>query len=364
MNRQFACTNYSRQLCLRRRNGRYQPRTSLLALGMAMTLLAACGSTTSTPPSASPALSAKPASAAAATSGAPAPSGITTVKVSYNTAAATDVPFFVAQDQGYFQKEGINATSVSMTPQVAIVALSKGEIDFMNANAVEGAAKGFPFKIVWDSWSGAAWTIVGKKDITSPQQLKGKLIATNNPGTAPYAYFQAGLKKAGLALRDVQYVPASGTAAVYASILAGKVDAGVLSTPSDGQAEEQGFHEILFLGDLLEFPSNGLAATTDYIAQHRPIVVGMIRAMWAAEQWMKAHPDETQALIAKHLQISPAVAKRTYGRMAPLLTKTGESSLAGVRENLSLIEQAGGTKINMDPAQFADYGPLHEALGQ
>jgi ABC-type nitrate/sulfonate/bicarbonate transport system substrate-binding protein len=173
----------------------------------------------------------------------------------------------------------------------------------------------------------------------------------------------AGLKKAGLTVNDVQYVPASGTAAVYASILAGKVDAGVLSTPSDGQAEEQGFHEILFLGDLLELPSNGLSTTTTYIAQHRPIVVGMIRAMWNAEQWMKAHPAETEGVIVKHLQVSESVAKRTYGRMEPLLTKTGRSSLVGVRQNLDLLEQATGTKIDTDPASFGDYGPLHDATG-
>lgn len=331
--------------------------SGLFVLVPATILLVACG-TPATVASSSPA-AASNTSPAASTN----PSGVTTVKVSYNTAASTDLPFYVAEEQGYFRNEGLSPTFVSMTPQVAIVALSKGEIQFMNSNSVEGAVKGFPFKIVWDSWAGAAWTIVGKKEITAPQQLRGKLVATNNPGTPPYAYMVAGLKKAGLSVGDVQYVPASGTAAVYASILAGKVDAGVLSTPSDGQAAEQGFHEILFLGDLLELPSNGLSTTAPYIAQHRPIVVGMIRAMWNAEQWIRAHPAEAQATITRRLQVSDAVAKRTYDRMAPLLTKNGQSSPTGIRQNLDLLEQANGTKIDMDPAQFADYGPLHEAIG-
>lgn len=284
--------------------------------------------------------------------------------VSYNSAATTDLPFYVAEDQGFFKNEGINVKLVSMQPAVAITALSKGEIDMMNSdsNSVEGATKGLPFKIVWDSWSGAAWTIVGKSTITAPEQLKGKIIATNNPGTAPYAYMLAGLKKAGLTINDVQYVPTAGTAPVYASIIAGKVDAGVLSTPSDGQAEEQGFREILFLGDLLELPANGLSTTSSYIAQHRQTVVGMIRGMWNAEQWIKANPEGTQQVLIKHLEVSPPVAKRTYDRMAPLLTKTGESSAEGIRNDLDLLEQANQTKYTMDPATFGDYGPLHEAV--
>lgn len=329
---------------------------------LAIILLAACGSPNQA--ASASAVASNQTAGAQSANGTSSTGGLTQVKVSYNTAATTDLPFYVATDQGYFRREGIQPTLVSMTPQVAIVALSKGGIQFMNSNSVEGAVKGFPFKIVWDSWAGAAWTIVGKTDIATPQALKGKLIATNNPGTPPYAYMVAGLKKAGLTVSDVQYVPASGTAAVYASIIAGKVDAGVLSTPSDGQAEEQGFHEILFVGDLLQLPSNGLSTTTSYIAEHRPTVVGMIRAMWDAEQWIKAHPTEAQALIAKRLQISDSVAKRTYDRMAPLLTKNGESSLAGVRQNLDLLEEANGAKISTDPAQFMDYGPLHEALGR
>src|SRR5579864_5375587 len=156
------------------------------ALGgmLAMILLAACG--TGNQAAIAPTVTSSPSAGAQSAKAGGSTGGLTPVKVSYNTAATTDLPFYVAEDQGYFQREGIQPTLISMTPQVAIVALSKGEIEFMNSNSVEGSVKGFPFKIVWDSWAGAAWTIVGKKDIATPQALKGKLIATNNPGTPPY----------------------------------------------------------------------------------------------------------------------------------------------------------------------------------
>jgi NitT/TauT family transport system substrate-binding protein len=296
---------------------------------------------------------------------APAPSA-TAVKVSYNTAAATDLPFYVAEEEGYFTAEKLNVTMVSMTPQVAIAALSKGEIDFMNSpsNSIEGTTNGLPFKVVWDSWDGAAWTLVGKSDIRSVQELKGRIVGTNNPGTAPYAYLRSGLRKNGLNVTDVQYVPLSGTSTVFASLTAGKIDAGVISPPFDGQALEQGFREVLFLGDLLELPSNGLSTTASYIAQHRPVVQGMIRALLKSERWIREHPDETTALVGKRLNASPSVARRTYERMLPLLTKNGEITDAGVQQNIELLQEATGKTIAIDRGQLVDFGPLHEVQKQ
>jgi NitT/TauT family transport system substrate-binding protein len=330
----------------------------ILGLALAL-LLAACGGTAAPQAAGAPS---QPASIAPPSASAAA--GTTAVKVSYNTAAATDLPFLAAEQQGFFEGQKLAVTLVSMTPQVAITALSKGDIDFMNSpsNSVQGAANGLPFKIVWDSWDGSAWSLVGKAEYSSVAQLRGKVVATNNPGTAPYAFLRAGLKNNGLAVSDVQFLPLAGTSAVYAALLAGKIDAGILSPPFVPQAVEQGYREIAFLGDLLELPSNGLSTRTDYIAAHRPVVEAMIRAMLQAEDWLKANPDAATALVAKDLKTSPSVAKATYERMRPLLTKNGETSTLGVQQNIELLEEASGKKITMPPSQFGDFGPLHDVL--
>ena len=330
----------------------------LLASVLAL-LLAACGGTAASPAASAPSPAtgiAKPSASAAA--------GTTPVKVSYNTAAATDLPFLAAEQQGFFEAQKLAVTLVSMRPQVAITALSKGEIDFMNSpsNSAEGTANGLPFRIVWDSWDGSAWSLVGKSEYSSVPQLKGKVVATNNPGTAPYAFLRAGLKKNGMAVSDVQFLPLAGTSAVYAALLAGKIDAGVISPPFAPQAVEQGYREVAFLGDLLDLPSNGLSTRTDYIAAHRPVVEAMIRAMRQSEDWLKANPDAATALIVKDLKTSPSVAKATYQRMLPLLTKNGETSTLGVQQNIELLEEASGKKITIPPSQFGDFGPLHDVL--
>src|SRR5256885_15811131 len=92
-----------------------------LAVLLLTVLVAACGS----PPS-------SPAQSHGAASGA---TGVTNVpvKVSFNTAAATDLPYFVAEQEGYFRQQGLDVTRISITAEVASSALSKGEIAFMNS---------------------------------------------------------------------------------------------------------------------------------------------------------------------------------------------------------------------------------------
>jgi len=50
--------------------------------------------------------------------------------------------------------------------------------------------------------------------------------------------------------------------------------------------------------------------------------------------------------------------------MTPLLTKTGETPTLGIQQNIDLLQEATGKKITTDPAQFGDFGPLHQVLAE
>src|SRR5258708_7356042 len=131
-----------------------------------------------------------------------------------------------------------------MAPNVAITALSQSAIDFTNSprNAIQGATPRPAFKMVLSSWDRTPWTISGKTELKSLKDLKGKLVGTNQAGSSPYLYLQAALKREGMAMSDVQVVSSPGTQDTYALLLAGRLDAAVISPPFDAQAEEKGFH--------------------------------------------------------------------------------------------------------------------------
>ncbi len=289
------------------------------------------------------------------------------VRVSYASPAASEIPYYAALAQGFFQQQHIKVTQYMMPPSVSITALSKGETDIIDAptNAIEGATRGLPLKVIFSAWQRSPWTLVGKKEITSVAQLKGRPVGTNQAGSTPYIYLETGLKKAGLTKNDVHIVSSGGTVLTYQNLIAGQVDAAVVSPPFDAQAELAGFHEIQFLGDLLDLPYIGAGSSVSYLSAHRDETVRFLRALIDANRWIKAHPAETGDLIVKYIGAPPDAAKRTAEKMIPNLEQdTFEASPRGLQQALDIQAEITGTKTDLKPEQIVDYGPLHEALAK
>jgi len=371
-----------------------------LTLGMAVcVMLAGCGQSASggsavtaasspaakpvasSPASApAPAVSAKPSAAAAASRAAAGsasakpqatgqfsggdPNG-SPIRVSYASPAASELPYYAALAQGFFQQQHIKITQYMMPPSVSITALSKGEIDILDApsNALEGATRGLPFKMIFSAWQRSPWTLVGKKQYTSTAELKGKKIGANQAGSTPYIYLETGLKKAGLTKNDVTIVSSGGTVITYQNLIAGTVDAAVVSPPFDAEADLAGFHEIQFLGDLLQLPYIGAGSSVPFLTSHHDETVRFLSALIEANRWIKGHPSEAAGLLVKYIGVPAEVAKLTAEKMIPNLEQDKfEGSPLGLQQSLDIQAQTTGTKITLTPDQLVDYGPLHEAL--
>src|SRR5205823_12179492 len=112
------------------------------------------------------------------------------VRISYASVAVSGLAFYAALDQGLFQQQHIKVTMIMMASNVAITALAQGETDFADSpgTAVEGASKGLPMRVVLSSWQRSPWTIMGKPELKSMQDLKGKTVGTGVIGTSTYLY--------------------------------------------------------------------------------------------------------------------------------------------------------------------------------
>lgn len=333
-------------------------------------------------PAAGSSAAAKPASAAASASAAPAgsaaakPAGATRnvvgdpngtpISIAYASPAVASWPYYAADAGGFFAQQHLKVTMIQMAANVSITALSKGEIDFQNSpsNSVEGATRGLPLKMVLSSWDRTPWTVVGKKEFNSLKDLKGKQVGTNLAGSSPYQFLEAALKRDGMKLTDLQVSSAPGTQDTYALLIAGRLDAAVVSPPFDALAAEKGFHEVEFIGDALQLPYIGLGTNTTVLQQKRPLVVATIKALMDGNAWLKSHPDEAAGLIVKNIATSPEIAKASAEKMMPLLSSTGELPVAGVQQMLDLQAEVTKQPVTLKPGDVVDWGPLHEALGK
>jgi ABC-type nitrate/sulfonate/bicarbonate transport system substrate-binding protein len=336
---------------------------ALLLVAMGCSPAAAPGATAGAAPQAAAADATRSTTSPAAPGTDPASPPLVPIKISNPSPAVSILPFYAAIEQGFFRQHGVDASLVLLPGRVAQTALSKGEVDFMNSpsDAIIGATNGLPFKIVYLAWDHAPWTLVGKAELKSIQDVRGKVVAVNRPGSSPYAYLEAGLARAGLSSNDLSLLFPNGTQDNYAALIAGTIDAAVLSPPFDAEAAERGFPEVAFFGDLLEIPYIGLATTEGYLQEHRGQVIGAIRALLDAGEWIRAQPDQATDLIVKEIGVSRSIAERSYQRMVPLLSKTGEKGPEGIEQAIAVQAAVSGTEIRLDPLSLVDFGPLREA---
>jgi ABC-type nitrate/sulfonate/bicarbonate transport system substrate-binding protein len=294
---------------------------------------------------------------------APTPPALAQLKIAYASPAIGDLPFYAAESQGFFQQHGLEVSMVLMPGTAAIAALSNGEIDFTDSpgNAVEGATRGLPLKVVFSAWKAAPWTLVGKPEIGSVSDLKGKIVAANQPGSSPYVHLRAALREVGLGIDDVTVLVTGGTQNTFTTLVAGQADAGVLTPPYDAQAAEKGFHEVQFLGRLLKVPYIGLGSSERVLQTRRPETVRLLRALLDADAWLAGHPNEAVDLVSSNLKIPAQTARPAVERMLSLLSDDGAPSLEGVQQGIDIQAELAQRPSDVAAQAIVELGPLQEA---
>lgn len=103
-----------------------------------------------------------------------------------------------------------------------------------------------------------------------------------------------------------------GAAARYASLIAGSVDATILTLPYNLQADKAGYKDLLWFGERLELPLAGLATRDETIQKNPKQVLGIVRATFRAMAFAGANREETILLMMNWLRLDREVAARSY----------------------------------------------------
>jgi NitT/TauT family transport system substrate-binding protein len=214
-------------------------------------------------------------------------------------------PLFVAQDKGFFAEEGIQVELINMAVHEASYAgLFAGQVDVISVT-VDDMLPNFDPKqpyvciMALDESLGADG-ILADIDIQSIADLKGKVVG-RAARTVSQFFLNVLLKDAGLSEADIEPVEMSFDDAGKAFLMQ-EVDAAVAGEPwlTLGRQAEHGH----VLADSSETP--GLlvdclvtTATTfdDRLADFRALA----RAWDAAVHYVEAHPDEANAIMARHV---------------------------------------------------------------
>jgi NitT/TauT family transport system substrate-binding protein len=215
-------------------------------------------------------------------------------------------PFFVAQEKGLFAKEGVEVELVNIEDHAAAFGgLFVGQVD-----AVQGAMPDAPTfaqpdeeplvcVLALDESRGGDG-VLATKDIQTVADLRGKSVAVL-PGSIGHFYLIVLLKEAGLGEADIEVVDLSAEDAGEAFSLQ-EVDAAVTNDPFLTQAKNAAHGHLLT--DTTEQPGllvDCLMTRADVIDDRKDDFRALARAWDSAVEYVEAHPDEANEIMARHL---------------------------------------------------------------
>jgi NitT/TauT family transport system substrate-binding protein len=289
--------------------------------------------------------------------------GAERVKLALPAKSMGYLPLFVALHRGFINDENIDLEISMMLPQMAHNALFGGEIDFHGAadSALRLAAKGAAVKAVFFGATRPNYFLMSKPAIKSVAELKGKYIGVVRFGDTVELATRIALSRDGLDLqRDAIPVMIGFPSTRVAALMAGSIDATIAVPPDNVLLRQKGFRELLFLGDAIEFPSNGFATSERQLGEKRGLTKRMLRALYRGLIFARERPAETMSVIEREWKVDAAVARESYGSLAKSFSRDGTSSEAGLRFHTQHIQRLEKGIGDVPPTKIADFRLLEE----
>jgi NitT/TauT family transport system substrate-binding protein len=297
-----------------------------------------------------------------------AQTGLKKIRMGSSSTNVSFLALYTALHRGFFRDEGIDLEIVYMPANLASTAVLNGDIDYNGAvtGTIGAAVRGQPMKVLLFTVAKPFLFLVSKKDIKDVKQLKGKKIAGSSPGGSATLIGEKVLKHYGLEPgRDVSLLPMGGSAASrYAVLETGVVDASFLSVPENIIAMEKGYKELVFAGDVVEFPQNGFGTSERKIRENPDEVYRMVRATLRGLQfvWDKSNQEAVTNILMKQWRINdPRMAGEIFKQVTRVLTKDAYVKSESVQVLIDLARESAKVTKPVTTAEVVDYSFVDKA---
>jgi NitT/TauT family transport system substrate-binding protein len=290
------------------------------------------------------------------------------VRMALPTTSISFLALHAAVEKGFFRQEGIELELILMQAALASTAVLTGDIDYNGAvtGVIGAAVQGRPVKVLIFTVARPLEFLLSRKDIKEPRQLKGKKIAGSSPGGTVTMLAKLVLRHYGLDPdRDVSLNPFGGTGAGrLAALESGVVDASILEVPENIIAMERGFNELVFFGDLTEFPQNGFGTSEKKIRENPDEIFKMVRATLRGLRFIreKNNRDEALSLIMKQWKVRERkMAAEMFRHLERVLTRDAVVKNESIQFLIDLARENAKVTKAVSAADVVDYSFVEKA---
>ena len=273
------------------------------------------------------------------------------------------LPLFIAAHRGFFKDEAIDIEIPMMLPQLAHNALMSGEVDYHGVadSALRLAARGAPLKAIFFGAMRPNYFLMAKPQVKSVSELRGKLIGMVRFGDTVELATRIALSREGLdPQKDAIPIMIGLPTTRIAALAAGSIDATIAVPPDNVLLRQKGFRELLFLGDAVEFPSNGFATTDRQLSEKRDLTKRTLRAVYRGLMFARERPDDSIQIIEREWKVDNTVARESYASLAKSFSRDGTANDAGIKFHLQQIQTSDKGAGDISLNKVVDFRLLEE----
>jgi ABC-type nitrate/sulfonate/bicarbonate transport system substrate-binding protein len=275
----------------------------------------------------------------------------------YGVIATDPIYLWIAQERGFFKKNGLNIDLTHIPTNQAVQALVGGKIQFTTAGPqiIEANLAGADTVYILSPVNTFVFSIYSKPEITSIKGLAGKTIGATNKGTPTdiaghMVVTQSGLKPD----VDVKFAYLKEIPALVAALQQGIIDAAILSAPSTLTARNFGLKELLNVTALkIPFVQHGIGTTRSFINTYQDLVRRFVRSAAEGIDYARKNRGDTIAILSKYTKITdPAQLQESLSTNEPAWERIPTPNQQAIEAVLAASENPKAKAAKWD--QFVD----------
>ena len=285
------------------------------------------------------------------------------VRISYGGTSGYNVPIWVAQEAGLFKKYGLSAELIFISGAApGMQAMLANEVHFANTSGsapINATLQGVDCVIIATSYELIPYGFVVHKDIHSPADLKGKIVAISRLGGVTELAARLTFEKLGLNPKDMTLIQAGPDAQRIPAVQSGKAAASVIAPPGLFAAVARGLRVMVDLTDLgIKYPTSVFFVTRSYLAQNRPAVKKFLMAFIEGLHIYAHNRDFALQVMKKYTKLDDAeVLGKSHDYFVKKTLVVPLSDPAAVKNGFPI-----GKPVQRNPEEFYDNSIIQELV--
>ena len=296
------------------------------------------------------------------------PQSLKKITIGYSSISPASSPAWFAYEGGFFRKYGLDAQLIFIESGSRMVqTLISGDVvaaQVGGAPVVQSNLQGSGVVIIAGLLNTMDYKFVVSRDITRPDQLKGKTVAVSRVGSSSDFATRYTLEKYGLVPdKDVAILQIGSQPARFSALESGRIHGVMIAIPLTARAAKLGLNILADLQMLgLEYQHTSLAVSQNMIKTQPDLVRNVLKSFVEGIHYAKTHRKEALAILAKYLKTDDADAlQEAYeSELQALIPEKPYPTLKGIQTILREMGAKDANARSARPEQFVDTSFMKE----